>query len=264
MKEEIIPNLERIRDQLKPNADYWQKWILEHINTPDKINLKIENGEIIFEKIDFVRQYIVLQHINIMFAKYSAGHEIESLKENWYEAVELMDQCWISGHSKAVYGKNFTVYDEYILSEYHDMLQMISIGYLLNVDKDKFKILANILDRDCVKDLLYEFIIKAMLLDRKPIQEESYTRFFIAPKAYRSLRQAILEPDISLASKLTSNFVRKEWYNNHKSCGWVGSHTNPLDVYFGYWCFEAAAVTKIKGLDDINYRDWKYYPKDML
>jgi len=39
---------------------------------------------------------------------------------------------------------------------------------------------------------------------------------------------------------------------------------NPYNTYVGYWCFAAAAIVKLKNLDDSSFRDNDYYPKDML
>lgn len=33
--------------------------------------------------------------------------------------------------------------------------------------------------------------------------------------------------------------------------------------YFGYWCFEAAGVTRAFGCDDGAWRDDPYYPKHL-
>jgi hypothetical protein len=35
-------------------------------------------------------------------------------------------------------------------------------------------------------------------------------------------------------------------------------------AYSGYWCFEAAAVVKLLGIDDSSFRDNEYYPADLL
>ena len=43
-----------------------------------------------------------------------------------------------------------------------------------------------------------------------------------------------------------------------------GLHKNVHDLYVGYWCFIAAAIVKIKDLDDSTFRDNKYYPKDLI
>ncbi|QIM16613.1 DUF1911 domain-containing protein [Leucobacter insecticola] len=68
--------------------------------------------------------------------------------------------------------------------------------------------------------------------------------------------------------KLMADFV-KHWYNGCRKAQWWGDHLSgprrgkPV-VYSGYWCFEAAAVTQLLGIDDSLYRDNEYYPRDIF
>ena len=61
------------------------------------------------------------------------------------------------------------------------MLWMLSLGYLLDVEKQKYMLLLEILDRFSVQDLLYETIIKAKISERPPITEESYKMIMDMP-----------------------------------------------------------------------------------
>ena len=56
------------------------------------------------------------------------------------------------------------------------------------------------------------------------------------------------------------------WYSSNRSSGWYDTHKEDDDelLYYGYWCFEAAAVAKRLGLDDTLIRDNKYYPKGLV
>ncbi len=48
-------------------------------------------------------------------------------------------------------------------SDYDLIFWMLSLGYLLDIEKQKYMLLLEILDRFSVKDLLYETIIKGVL-----------------------------------------------------------------------------------------------------
>ena len=48
-------------------------------------------------------------------------------------------------------------------SDYDLIFWMLSLGYLLDIEKQKYMLLLEILDRFFVKDLLYETIIKGVL-----------------------------------------------------------------------------------------------------
>jgi len=159
---------------------------------------------------------------------------------------------------------NGIILKQYTLSAYDEMLWMLSLGYLLDINEADFKKLVDVIDRDGVKDFLFEFIILAKVKDRQPIKEESYQEFFGVPQTFEKLRKAIKETDKAKAEKLVKEFVTKEWYKNHKDSGWYDSHKSKHDTYFGYWSFETAAVVKIMGLDDSGFMDCQYYPKDLV
>ncbi|WP_082468447.1 PoNe immunity protein domain-containing protein [Pedobacter sp. R20-19] len=192
---------------------------------------------------------------------YSGGSPISDIKLQIPIGLKLIseswDGFWLIDHN----GKKL---NQYGLSGYDEMLWMLSLGYLLNIDEADFKKLVAVIDRDGVKDYLFEFIIRAKLKDRQPISQESYVEFFGVPEIFEKLRQAINETDKANAEKLVKEFVTKDWCKNHKDAGWYNSHKSKHDTYFGYWSFETAAVVKIMGLDDASFRDCQYYPKDLV
>lgn len=149
-------------------------------------------------------------------------------------------------------------------SSYDQMLWMLSLGYLLGIPNEEFKKLVEVIDKDGVKDHLFEFIIRAKLSERHPITEESYQEFFGVPQTFEKLRQAITETDKPKAEKLVKEFITKDWYKNHKDAGWYNSHKSKHDTYFGYWSFETAVVVKIMDLNDSGFIDCQYYLKDLV
>jgi hypothetical protein len=56
------------------------------------------------------------------------------------------------------------------------------------------------------------------------------------------------------------------WYARvARKASWAGTHKPGNGTSFtGYWCWEAAALSVVLGLDDSSYCDMKYYPKDMV
>lgn len=225
-----------------------------------KINW-IDIGKTQADKIYFSKRSIVWDYISLIGAKYSVGLNKIDFINDLEEAISKCNESW-DGFWK-LKGRDEKEYDQYILSAYDEMLWMLSLGYLLNIPNDTFKLLVDIIDRDKVKDNLFEFIISAKLKDRQPIKEESYRDYFGIPETFAKLREAIKETDKAKAEKLVKEFITKDWYNNHKDAGWYNSHKSKHNVYFGYWSFETAAVVKIMGLNDASFRDCQYYPKDL-
>ena len=187
------------------------------------------------------------------------GLPVDSILKEYNEALDLISQFW-AGNCKFVGNKN-EVLDQYSLGNYDTMLWMLSLGYLLSIPEDRFLILVNAIDKDLVKDKIFEFIISAKIISRAKITEESYKYEW---KLFGCLRNAIKTDDLSKASNLVKTFLEKEWYKEHKNSGWYENHKNRHNTYSGYWCFEAAAVVKILGLDDSSFATNKYYPKDLI
>jgi len=54
------------------------------------------------------------------------------------------------------------------------------------------------------------------------------------------------------------------WYSDNKDSYWYNSHDSKNDTYFGYWCFESAAVVKILNLNPSDFSNNDYFPCDLL
>jgi hypothetical protein len=52
------------------------------------------------------------------------------------------------------------------------------------------------------------------------------------------------------------------WYGGMSDTAWHDTHNNKHDIYFGYWCFEAAAVAKMLSIDDRSLEIHPNYPFD--
>ena len=249
-----------MRDILKNNS-YWKM----RISKTDRVNIEdiedINNGKIAYERIKIVKRSLVYSFLNSVSAKYSAGYQIFDLNKDLTQAINLTSESWDSFWNIKHNGIKL---NQYSLGAYDEMLWMLSLGYLLNIDEADFKKLVRVVDRDGVKDYLFEFIINAKIKDRQLISEESYSEFFGVPQTFEKLRQTITHNDKNKAEKLLKEFITKDWYKKHKDAGWYNSHKSIHDVYYGYWSFETAAVVKIMGLDDSSFIDSNYYPKDLV
>ncbi len=51
------------------------------------------------------------------------------------------------------------------------------------------------------------------------------------------------------------------WYSQCADYAWYNTVNNTNDAYYGYWCFEAAALVRILGLNEDALASREYYPK---
>jgi hypothetical protein len=253
-----------MRDKIK-DSTYYTKQISVFQDSILEIENMIATGKTSFDRVNFMRRITVGDSLNVITSLYSAGCRIHELSNHILKAIKSTNNSW-DGFWLIKTGNptGAIVLKQYGIDAYDQMLWMLSLGYLLNIADEDFKKLVEVIDRDGVKDFLFEFIIRAKLKDREPITEESYQEFFGVPQTFEKLRQAITETDKSKAEKLVKEFITKDWYKNHKDAGWYNSHKSKHDTYFGYWSFETAAVVTIMGLDDSSFKDCQYYPKDLV
>ena len=66
------------------------------------------------------------------------------------------------------------------------------------------------------------------------------------------------------ASRRVFDYVDAEWYDEYEGRFWHGTRDGGKGGYYGYWCFEAAAINQIYGIDDTQLRDHPHYPTDLV
>lgn len=250
-----------MRDQIKKPA-YFETVINERNSSHLSRLVKLKENLIKPDRLKAVKVDMAKNCLYTLISKFSFQSAPVELLTDYKVALILFSEEW-DGYWK-YRNQQGEEYNQYILSAYDEMLWMLSLGYLLDVSEEEFRKLVAVIDRDNVKDCLFEFIISAKIKDRAPIKEESYREHFGVPQVFAKLRTAIVETDKTKAEQLVKEFITKDWYKNHRDAGWYNSHKSPHNAYFGYWSFETAAVVKIMGLDDSSFRDCQYYPKDLL
>lgn len=250
-----------IRDNFK-NKEYFERYLKDFKGHILRGFDMITSGKVVSDRLFIFKKGQLDFILNYCIANYSSSNSISEVKVEFEKVLNYLSEGW----PKNIVNVNNEglILNQYGLDAYDQMLWMLSLGYLLNIPNVDFKKLVEVIDRDGVKDYLFEFIIRAKLPERPAIQEESYQEYFGVPKTFEKLRLAITETDKTKAEKLVKEFITKDWYKNHKDAGWYNSHKSKHDAYFGYWSFETAAVVKIMQLDDSSFIDCQYYPKDLV
>lgn len=244
------------------DLDYYSRFISELCFIEQRSIERHKLGQIPQGRINVSLDLFRTQSLKKTILKYTFGLPLEQVKKEFKNVIEYTNESWIGLWTLKLSADNFL--KQYILSGYDEMLWMLSLGYLLEIPEEDFKKFVNLIDKDGVKDYLFEFIIKAKLKDRPLITEESYEQVFLVPKKFDKLRTAICILEKKNAEKLVRDYIVQDWYKNRKGSGWYDNHKSIHDIYFGYWSFETAAIVKIMNLDDNNIVDCQYYPKDLL
>lgn len=207
--------------------------------------------------------------LNNLIASYSKGATKSELKQQFSEALMVMEKVWDKKITKVYYGVRQKELDQYKLSPYLYMLQMFALSILLDASDDEFNVLVNLIDRDKVKDYLIEFFIIYRVKNREKPQNESYSRFVIIPQLYKDLVDVAYGNSIDSDEEAIKHFLDKKWIKIPKKNS-VNLNLKDIpnyevkDGFVGLWAFEVAALVKIKGLDDSSFRDNQFYPDRLV
>ncbi len=147
------------------------------------------------------------------------------------------------------------------IPSYLSFLNVISFCVLLEVDLKYFKDISDLIyNTSLKKEPLFRDSLLIFLLNSK-LEKIGPSDNVYLPNKTSLLSKAIISTAIEAEEKI--NIYIRNWYSLNKETPWYNSHKRQWG-YSGYWCWEAAAVVKIMGLDDANFKDHPHYPYDMV
>jgi hypothetical protein len=184
--------------------------------------------------------------MDILVAKYSMGVKIDDLKVEFSILLERFHQRWQEG------------YDSIHFEIYHTFLSVVSFAFLLDEDLKTFYSLHKMYTKSELSDQLIEFIISSKIAGLNPMGKE--LRY---PKIYDELAELYAKSDLFESDQKLKEFANTKWYGNMKACDWYNDHNSKENLHAGYWCFEVAAIAKIKNINDENLKNSKHYPYDL-
>lgn len=222
-----------MRDTRRDKA-YFDGFIEEEYEGIADFEQSINDGEIETDRIAYIQDEILRIKLGVLIAKYSRGDDIADIRAELVGMTDDFCKWWDT-------------------DAYTDNIRFASMAYLFGVgDEVLEKIRRSLAEKSNGKtfDRLIDFILTGNFADEKLAWE----------KPYHLLREAIKAKS---AEPLKTYLSR--WYSSHRETEWYDTHKIDDDaLYYGYWCFEAAAIAKRLGLDDTLIRDNKYYPADLI
>jgi len=196
--------------------------------------------------------------------QYSAGAPVEQLVEVWPYALEwaeeyghfdaLFDQSPAAGNYMAPHAALRT--EEYWIVA----LRLTCFGLLSGYAHCMPRVMA-FLDYANelmgVRDGLLERLVRPFVPDRGT-PPDSCTRHL----PYRKLLK-VFNSVPAKRPELLKTYL-DEWYHASRREPYIDRHERGGFSHFGYWSWEAAAVTWLLRIDDSSYRDMPFYPKDWV
>ncbi|MBQ8120634.1 MAG: DUF1911 domain-containing protein [Ruminococcus sp.] len=222
-----------MRDTRK-DKEYFDAYIKDELEAIADTEHDIKNGEIEPDRVASVQDWQLIDRTHLLIAKYSRGDDVAELGKMITEMTDDFCKWWET-------------------DAYADNMEFASMAYLFGADEKTLeKIRKSMIEKDNGKtyDRLIEFVLTGYLVGGKLAWEKS--DHFLA----EAIEQRSAEPIKTYLSR---------WYSSNRSSGWYDTHKLEDDelLYYGYWCFEAAAIAKRLGIDDSILRASVYYPSDL-
>lgn len=223
-----------MRDTLK-DKNYFDLFISEDTARIERFLRKIEAGEVKEERILPVKRMVHQLKLGILIARYSRGDALELLEEEYLKLVDTWEEVW----SPESYNLN---------------LRMISLAVLLGLERERALRIKLMLEKSNINDWLFAFLLDSILEENTSEDNE-----MLFPESFSTLRKMT---DAENKMELVKHYLLKEWYN--KDCGCYEAHKSAQNIYYGYWSFEAGAITKILKVKDDELEGVSYYPYDLV
>ncbi|WP_158588909.1 PoNe immunity protein domain-containing protein [Butyrivibrio sp. XB500-5] len=177
---------------------------------------------------------------------------------------DILDAQYSLNRIDISYEELFDMFVEYAVQlefkniGYIVFLRFFSLGIMLELGKDKLKPLVDKLDKDEIDDILLGYLAEGYGLKRA----------FRSTKFYRETpyANAALICEEAVTDKAKAKEMLKEYMKNylkaHSDMGWPKAAKDWAD-YKGLWSYEAAAISKLFGIDDSELKGDMNYPYDL-
>ena len=229
-----------IRDKRK-SKEYFDEYIDRKLEDFMEFSEMLNDGSVPTDRMHLLRQVLFDKKINMIIAMYSRGDALNEIELEFNKVVEIWRELVCEEKLDVIYTQN---------------LWVISMAVLFGWDDEKLAMIKDRLVEESINDWLFNFLLSDKESNPELIEGELHE-----PEKYQTLKEAICTSN----KQLLIQYLEKEWYGHFKDCGWYDSHKltrKSQSIYFGYWCFEVAAVMKKLNWGDSELLEQCYYPYD--
>lgn len=208
--------------------------------------------------------------LNLMSLQYSAGGDIDFIKELYPYLLHWTEEYAETSH---LYNLSPDAGGRYVwhislgTEDYWNIaLRLICFGLLTGYADQMVRIMPIIDYVEATpegqeKDGLIERLVAPFVADRGTPPDEA-RRHLPYRKLIKVFNAASKQRPALMLQYLESWYEasrREPYYNQHPQADIDEGY-----LYYGYWSWEAAAVTWLLEIDDALYRDHQFYPKDLV
>lgn len=197
---------------------------------------------------------LVEEVLSILHLCYSRGDELRELKSHLETTLEYRrKQKSFADALPPEEQKKRIDWEELHLSDLERTLKWFAFAYCLNMGQAYYQEVLDLIGNQGRDALFDQIAVKLGDTEREVAESVLFKRRF--NKLYK-----VIEAEPAQRPQLMLAYL-EAWY---KLEGSPDYHLMDTDAYDGYWCWEAALVTKLYEIDDSLYIDHQYYPKDLV
>ena len=193
------------------------------------------------------------KRLHALILRYSRGDAAAELEPLFAPIIPAWERYLSSPYSDKflIVAEDASTLENYVVA-----LWMVSLARIFEVDETLFARLLG-----CIGNEGKDTLLKRLITGKAAKKARADSLFF--PKIYSPLLVAI-DAEEKEQPRLFKIFLEK-WYKNMKPTYWHENHKGPENGgFFGYWAIEAAGAVKTFDIDDSDFRDMPYYPKDLV
>lgn len=245
------------------SEERWQ-YIQKDLPTSLAFYQERKKSEVFGKKAVFYFNVVVFWQY--LCASYTAGEPIETLPPMLDDVLDALRECttfWFENRDAVIEeGYDDPFYFWQIPIDYLRLIQMIAMCYLLHREDLLPKLLEIILETSIDKqpDAVIEDLFYYHFKDR-PDPE-----YIEMGEHAALLSESTREKDPNEKKSLLNQYL-KDWYKQILQFSYreYNSHMAEKQMGFcGYWAFEAAAIAYLDDVDDAEFYQYPYYPKDLV
>ena len=197
--------------------------------------------------------------INQLTLAYSAGHQIKELSDSYPDVMacwEEYSRCGIAYDNSEESEGAWVAQIPLLGDGYSEANRLICFAILLGHGNLLPRLMPIVDYRNPRTDGLLERLVASFVSGRETPPDDCtrHLPYFKTLKIFAASRE---KRPAMMAQYLA------DWYHASRREPYYDSHERGMN-FFGYWSWEAAAITFLLDIDDRSYADAMFYPKDLV
>ena len=221
-----------MRDQRKP-ASYFEAYLKKNAKNALIFEEDLKNSTAP-EQAQRIHGSLSRYRMNILIASFSSGADAAELQKLLSQVIFDLVRADLTPYSSLLTALSFAV--------------MLGGNDAIQPALSRFR-------SECEEDKLLNGLRSFL-----ETGNASWSGEYKFPRKYQAL-DAVFGAETSEKREAALLKYLKSWYSKNKDAAWHDALNNKHDIYYGYWCFESAALAKIYGLNERTLSQSEYYPQ---